>query len=123
MNQSLQRISTGFLLLSLLYISGLFYLSSLPGSATGPNTLFWRFVSNVSHIPLFGGFGFCIAMTFRDWPWPPRALGTLGIGLAYSIFDEYHQSLVPGRTMSVLDIGLDLVGLAGALWMLWRLSR
>jgi VanZ family protein len=100
-------------------MGGLLYLSSLPGSAIGPNTPFWRFVSNASHIPLFAGLGFCLAMTFRYRPWPSRALDTLAIGLAYSIFDEYHQSFIPDRTMSVLDISLDLVGIVLAVWMLW----
>ena len=30
--------------------------------------------------------------------------------LLFSVFDEIHQSFVPGRTSSISDIGLDLIG-------------
>ncbi len=43
----------------------------------------------------------------------------MGVGLGYSIFDEYHRSWVPGRTTTILDIGLDIVGLGSALLILW----
>ena len=120
---AVHRLSIRYLIISILYMGWLFFLSSLPGSATGPNTPFWRFLSNAAHIPLFGGLGICLAMMLEDWAWLPRALGTLGIGLVYSVFDEFHQSFVPGRTMSVSDMGLDFIGLAGSLWMMWCISR
>ena len=36
------------------------------------------------------------------------------IALLYGIFDEYHQSLVPGRTATLLDVVVDSVGAASA---------
>ena len=113
------RLSRGYLLLSLFYMGLIFYLSSLPGSALGPDTPVWRLLSNLAHIPLFGGLGVCLAMTFRQWTWRSRAVGTLGVGLAYALFDEVHQGFVPGRTMSISDVGLDLIGVAAALCLLW----
>ena len=39
------------------------------------------------------------------------------IGVLFSISDELHQSLVPGRTSSVIDIGIDIIGLFfGLIW-------
>ena len=35
---------------------------------------------------------------------------SLSIVILYGISDEYHQSFVPGRTASIFDVGLDLVG-------------
>lgn len=32
------------------------------------------------------------------------------LGLGYAIFDEFHQSLVPTRNASFLDLGLDSLG-------------
>ena len=35
---------------------------------------------------------------------------SLIVSLSYSLFDEFHQSFVPGRTFQLLDLGLDLLG-------------
>ena len=116
------RISFGYLALTIIYLGLISSSSALPGSATGPNTPFWRLVSNLSHIPLFAGLGLCLAMTFRYWPWRARSWVTLGVGLAYALFDEYQQSWVPGRKMSALDVGLDSVGLVTGLLFIWLVS-
>lgn len=118
-----RRPSWRYLLASLAYMVGLFYLSSLPGSATGPDAPSWRVISNAAHIPFFAGLGLCLAMTFAEWSWPSRTTGTLAIGLAYSVFDEWHQSWSPGRSASFGDVLLDMVGIALAVWALWALSR
>jgi VanZ family protein len=34
----------------------------------------------------------------------------LAVGAAYALFDEWHQGWVPGRSMSPLDVVLDLAG-------------
>lgn len=40
----------------------------------------------------------------------------------YALTDEFHQSFVPGRQASLVDIGVDAVGAAGMLWLyhLWQ---
>jgi len=39
------------------------------------------------------------------------------LGVLYAISDEIHQSFIPGRTSSVIDIGIDTVGLFfGVVW-------
>lgn len=105
-------IARGYAALSLAYMGGLFYLSSLPGSAAGPDGPTWRIVSNAAHVPLFAGLGVCLALAFGRWPAGPGATAMLVVGAAYAIFDEWHQSWVPDRSASALDIVLDLAGLA-----------
>lgn len=34
----------------------------------------------------------------------------LVISIAYACFDEWHQSVVPGRSASVVDVGIDSIG-------------
>jgi VanZ family protein len=116
------RATWGWSLASLAYMASIFYLSSLPGSATGPNTPLWRFVSNVSHIPLFAGLGLCLAMALARWPWPSRGMATLVLGMAYAVFDEWHQSWVPGRTGSAADVLLDVAGILFAVLIIRALS-
>ncbi|HOV86130.1 MAG TPA: VanZ family protein [Syntrophobacteraceae bacterium] len=40
------------------------------------------------------------------------SLAVLGIGLVYGIGDEIHQAFIPGRTPSLLDLALDMAGVA-----------
>ncbi len=46
---------------------------------------------------------------FRAWSWRAALLSLVGT-LAVAGFDEWHQSLVPERTASVLDVALDELG-------------
>lgn len=55
-----------------------------------------------------------------SWAWYPFFLkrgnvafasAVLLSGAVFGLFDELHQSLVPGRTMSITDLWLDLTGL------------
>jgi VanZ family protein len=34
----------------------------------------------------------------------------MAISMAYGVFDEGHQYFVPGRTASLMDMGLNLAG-------------
>jgi VanZ family protein len=46
-------------------------------------------------------------------------MATLVLGMAYAVFDEWHQSWVPGRTGSYVDVMLDMVGILLALGSIW----
>lgn len=46
---------------------------------------------------------------FRAWSWRAALLSLAGT-IAVAGFDEWHQSLVPGRTPSLLDVALDESG-------------
>ena len=43
--------------------------------------------------------------------------------VAYGLTDEWHQSFVPGRDASILDVGVDGVGAVGGLFAARRLVR
>lgn len=36
---------------------------------------------------------------------------TFFLGVIYAILDELHQSFVPSRTASIVDVGIDIIGL------------
>ena len=49
---------------------------------------------------------------------------TLGLVLAYAASDEYHQSWVPERTASAVDVAIDTFGgLCGVFWICLRYRR
>lgn len=95
----------------------------------GPH-LGWEFLSNLAHAPLFGLLALWVAAVVlreRDggWPRPSRARDALVLGsvLAYGVLDELHQSRVPGRDASALDVLTDVVGAAVVLWIVRTLGR
>lgn len=48
------------------------------------------------------------------------AISACGLAFLYALTDEYHQSFVPGRDSSVLDLGVDALGAALGAWCRWR---
>jgi VanZ family protein len=67
---------------------------------------------NSGHIVLFGGLAWLVAAALRVHPVPrerqvPRAWLAVCVAASYGILDEWHQSSVPGRSASILDIATD----------------
>jgi len=52
------------------------------------------------------------------WRWPVAGL-TLALVALYAATDEFHQVFVPSRQASVLDVLLDTLGGALALFFVW----
>jgi len=106
----------------LLYMAGIYALSSIPDLDT-PETaaeklLQWAppELQNLLHIPLFGGLAVV-------WHWSLRpSIGNRRLRLTlvfiittlYAVLDEWHQLHVPGRFGSLTDVALNLVGIMGA---------
>jgi VanZ family protein len=120
--------------LALLLLGGwaflIFDLSSHRAPLPARPNLAWKLASNLAHAPLFGILGLLAAALLlreRDGAWPrPRPLRcalVLLLVLAYGAFDEWHQSGVPGRDASALDVVTDGVGAALVLWIVLSLGR
>jgi VanZ family protein len=108
-------INGKYLLLSLVYMSFIFYLSSSPGSVTGKDTDFNRFIFNFLHIPLFGVLSLLLLYTLKGdvHPFEIRKrtyIMSFCLTILYAVFDEWHQSYVQGRMTSLSDICLDGIG-------------
>lgn len=92
-----------------LYCALISYLSSKPGSGL-PTWWFMRY-DKVLHALEYGGLGFLL---YRALPVENRAARlalAAGLGLAFGVLDEFHQSFVPGRQGNDPgDMTADLVG-------------
>lgn len=50
-----------------------------------------------------------------------RFNATVIVATLYAISDEWHQSLVPSRSASIVDVLIDSIGaLCGSIWFAWR---
>jgi VanZ family protein len=98
-----------------LWAALIFALSSVPSLSTGLGT--WDLVlRKLAHATEFAVLGALVL----------RATGSeaaaFGLGVAYAITDEIHQTFVPGREGAVVDVGIDALGVALGV-VLWRLAR
>jgi hypothetical protein len=132
-----------FSILSFLYIAAIFILAGSPTVQTlsefNPYSLL--------HIPLFGILASLLIFSMVPIPQGfknrsiqpsahaagPQSRGTVNlksrlfiagaIALAVAILDEIHQLYVPGRDGSATDVALDMVGIAIALLLCFRLLK
>ncbi len=111
----------------------IFILSSVPGDDL-PLPQF-PFSDKVAHFITYGLLGALIAFRagltglFRRTPPVPPSIPqplTRGgwiaplVGVAYAAFDEFHQSFVPNRNMSLGDFLVDVAGLLLGFWLARR---
>lgn len=111
-------------LATLLYMVGITLLSSIPGRTGHRNTLV-EFGLNLGHIPLFAGLTILLIETIapkrRQYLATPACMGAALTLMIFAAADEWHQAFVPGRSSSIMDFGLDMMGI-GAVILFYRLS-
>ena len=96
----------------------IWFLSSLTSSGVGELAGFVipELVQNGAHAVVYGALAAAWAVAL--WPEigaPRRIVMYCG---AYGIVDELHQAFVPGRTSSVLDVVVDLLGAATVMYII-----
>jgi VanZ family protein len=97
------------------WAAAIFALSSVPDLGTGLGG--WDLaLRKLAHAAEFALLGALLA----------RATGRSGlafaIGALYAVSDELHQSFVPGRHASPVDVAIDAVGVAAGV-LLWQSVR
>ena len=89
---------------------------TIPGRTLAPvNEAFW---DKGNHFAAYAVFGFCCLRAFHGGLHPLRTRPTvagLAAAFGFAIFDEWQQSLRPGRFSSVLDALADSLGIVLAL--------
>ena len=120
------------LLLTLCYMAGIYWLSSIPGEADPESTILsdmilWTppAIQNLAHIPLFGFLALLWHRSLSSWMKNGRLLYFSAFLLAtgFGILDEWHQLYVPGRYASLTDMALNALGAAFAVWLVSRPAR
>jgi VanZ family protein len=110
----------------LLYMGALYWLSSLPGKPLPDDTAFYGLfywappsVQNALHVPAYAFLSWATWWALGAWLRAPsaRAISACAIATTYGVFDEWHQSFVPGRYASLTDIALDVAGAVLGIWL------
>lgn len=86
------------------------------------------FVANLAHAPLFGLLALWATLTLpRADGWPRLDRRTLplvaGAVALWAVVDEWHQAHVPGRDVSLWDLGTDAVGALATLAVIHWVGR
>ena len=119
--------------LPLLIMGVLYWLSSLPGTPLPDDpalyaVFYWvpPSVQNALHVPAYAALAWAWCWALGAWLRAPLA-GVIVAGViasAYGVFDEWHQSFVPGRYASLTDVTLDVAGAVLGIWLAaWIGSR
>ena len=119
--------------LPLLMMGAFYWLSSLPGTPMPDDpALYGLFywvppsAQNALHVPAYAALAWSWCWALGAWlPVPvARAIAACSIASAYGVFDEWHQSFVPGRYASLTDVILNVAGAVLGIWLAaWIGSR
>jgi len=122
-----------YVTLPLLFMGVLYWLSSLPGTPLPDDPaiyglFYWvpSLVQNALHVPAYAVLSWASWWALGAWLNLPsaRVISACAIASAYGIYDEWHQSFVPGRYASFTDITLDVAGAVLGIWLAtWIGSR
>ncbi|OGS36505.1 MAG: hypothetical protein A2293_00590 [Elusimicrobia bacterium RIFOXYB2_FULL_49_7] len=109
----------------LLWCSLIYYLSSLPHLKTelGVWDLVLRKIAHVTeYAVLFLLVRRAVSHTASSRRTPFVHTVAVIFSVLYAASDEYHQSFVPGRGPSVVDVGIDTAGVMTGLllWWMWE---
>ncbi len=70
------------------------------------------YIRKLAHFSEYGLGGILFMSLFLTYEWSDRKQILIAIlfGVWYASFDEIHQLMVPDRSGSILDVGIDLLG-------------
>ncbi len=98
----------------------IFFLSAQPSLPSAPGR--WDvLLKKTTHALAYGILTWLYVRALRG-RWDDTVVRVVGIVLAvaYAISDEYHQTFVPGRSGSWVDVAIDGVGILAATAVDWR---
>ena len=102
------------------YILMIFTVSSIPDTGHAPAIILYtpKILRNLAHLPLYAGLTILLVGLIRGWGVSHRKSVVIAVVIAmlYGVADEWHQSFVPGRFASVVDVLLNGVGVGLVAW-------
>ena len=94
---------------------------------------FWLFVQRLirklAHVAIFMALGGALFVCYESWLGEGKLnwIWSIVVGIAYAASDEWHQTMVPGRSGSVEDVLIDaagiVVGVLAAMLIVWLIKK
>ena len=88
-----------------------------------------RLVRKLAHVVIFMALGGALFVCYESWlgEWKMNWVWSIVVGVAYAASDEWHQTMVPGRSGSVEDVLIDaagiVVGVLAAMGIVWLVKK
>ncbi|WP_084604595.1 VanZ family protein [Desulfonatronum thioautotrophicum] len=116
------------------YMALMLIMASVPGDGqTAPDQrhalwflqLLAPAIQNLLHIPAYGLLAFFWRWTLRRYIQGLQTAAILAFGLAvgFGVFQEWFQSMIPGRFASLSDVLFNTIGAALGVWVYHRWFR
>lgn len=88
-----------------------------------PNFGSWDLVfKKAGHFLGYAGLAFLALRAVLDWQRPYLAAAILIF--LFSMSDEFHQTFIPGRNGTAVDVAIDMSGALTCLWLLhWQRQK
>jgi VanZ family protein len=115
--------------LPLLIMAALYWLSSVPGTPLPAEQEVYALfqwvppaLQNALHVPVYATLAFTLRWALGAWPRVSSMAGLFACAIAsvYGVFDEWHQSFVPGRYASLTDVAFNMAGAVVGIWLASR---
>ena len=122
--RGLGRRSLLFGILALAWMGAIFWVSSGPVPPFAPDQLVDVFLKKAGHFTAYALLAALWWLALRDRVAPRTALVVaFVIAVGYAGSDELHQAFSPTRHPSIVDVGIDALGVAVGLWIVTRVVR
>ncbi|WP_457575374.1 VanZ family protein [Desulfomarina sp.] len=109
---------------ALIVMGTIFFLSHQPGDTLYMPPLPW--FDKIAHLAIYALLAISVLYGFfpllKEKKFPAVTLSVVIFCVFYGISDEFHQSFIPGRFVSIGDVAADGAGalLACCGWFLWQ---
>lgn len=114
-------------LVTILWMSFIFYLSSIPDLASGLEVLYDTILRKLAHASeyavLSGLFFKSLKSSFHGLNLSQLLAVSFILTVLYSISDEWHQSFISGRSGQPIDVLIDTAGVIIGLLLIKRFSK
>ncbi len=109
--------------LPLLLAMGVIFFASHQPATDLPNFGLGDVVfKKTGHFLGYAGLALLALRAMLDWQRP--YLSAVILVLLFSMSDEFHQTFIPGRNGTPVDVAIDMSGALSCLWLFrWRLAK